>query len=290
MAGGIITGQQYNASSFSGKGFIFPIILITSLFFLWGFAYGLLDVLNKHFQDVLGISKLESTLLQVAYFGAYFIMPFPMAFLLKRFGYKSGVLTGLSLYVVGAILFWPSAHYEKYWAFVISMFIIASGLATLETTANPYMTVLGSSKYSEFRLNMAQCFNGVGSFIGPIIASQIFFGGASDSTSTNLDSVQYTYVIIAGIVFCVGVLVYFTKLPEINEAEIQHLDETLVSRSLFSHTYWIYGAIAQFFYVGGQVGIASFFINYATENAQGISSSTASLYLSYSLVSFYLFI
>lgn len=285
MAGGAISGQQFNTVSTSGKSYIVPIILITSLFFLWGFAYGLLDVLNKHFQDVLGVTRLQSTLLQVAYFGAYFIMPAPMAVFIKRFGYKGGVLMGLALYVVGALLFYPSAHFAQFWAFVVSMFVIASGLATLETTANPYMAVLGSSKYSEVRLNLAQCFNGVGSFVGPIIASKIFFNGNGEA-STDLSSVQYTYVIIAAVVFCVGVLVYFTNLPEINEAEQQHLGTEAAHRPLIKHPYFVYGVITQFFYVGGQVGVASLFLNYATENAQGIDSSTASLYLSYALILF----
>src|SRR5579872_5181488 len=144
------------------------IMLVTSLFFLWGVAYGLLDVLNKHFQEILHINKERSTLLQAAYFGAYFTIAYPAGVFMNRLGYKNGIIMGLLLYATGAFLFYPSAQYASFTFFLIALFILASGLTFLETAANPYMTVLGSTETSAFRLNLAQSFNGVGSFIGPI--------------------------------------------------------------------------------------------------------------------------
>src|SRR5580693_5717000 len=176
--------------------YLFPLILVTSLFFLWGLAYGLLDVLNKHFQEMLDVTKARSTLLQAAYFGAYFLVAYPAGLFMNRFGYKKGILLGLLLYAIGALLFYPSAQLLNFNFFLVSLFIIAAGLACLETAANPYITVLGKPETSEFRLNLSQSFNGVGSFLGPIIGANLFFSG----NSKDLSSVQYVYLIIGAIV------------------------------------------------------------------------------------------
>src|SRR5690242_10569221 len=202
--------------------YVFPFILVTSLFFMWGFAYGLLDTLNKHFQDVFHITKLRSTWLQVAYFGGYCIMALPAGFIMKRFGYKRGIILGLCLYALGALLFYPSAMIADYHFFLISIFILACGLSCLETASNPYVTVLGPRETSEFRLNLAQCFNGVGSFLGPFLAAYLFFGqnelsGAGKPASASLSSVKYTYVAIGILVLIIAYLFYRSHLPEINE-------------------------------------------------------------------------
>src|SRR5687767_7190977 len=161
------------APTFTGskKSLVFPLILVTSLFFLWGLAYGLLDVLNKHFQEALEITKQRSTLLQAAYFGAYFLMAIPAGIFMTRTSYKSGIIIGLLLYATGAFLFYPSALEQSFTFFLLSVFILASGLTFLETAANPYITILGPKETSAFRLNLSQSFNGVGSFIGPLIGA-----------------------------------------------------------------------------------------------------------------------
>ena len=184
------------------KSYLLPLILVTSLFFLWGLSYGLLDVLNKHFQESLNITKTRSTLLQAAYFGAYFLVALPAGIFMNKFGYKKGIIAGLFLYAIGAFLFYPSAQQSSFNFFLISLFIIASGLACLETAANPYVTVLGKPETSEFRLNLAQCFNGVGSFIGPIIAANLFCGKTSGAD--HLGSVLGVFVVIGGIVLVVA--------------------------------------------------------------------------------------
>ena len=263
--------------------FLFPLILVTSLFFLWGLAYGLLDVLNKHFQDTLNIDKSRSTLLQMAYFGAYFLIALPAGFFMNRFGYKNGIVAGLLLYTVGALLFYPSAQLASFNFFLLALFILASGLTFLETAANPYVTVLGSPETSEFRLNLSQSFNGVGSFIGPIIAAKLFF--ADEAKSSNLDSVKMVYLIIAAVVLIIAGLFWKTHLPEIRESELVS-KAAQDSKPLFQHKNFTGAIIAQFFYVAAQVGVAALFINYCTEADKSINSAKAAYLLSVSLLLF----
>lgn len=263
--------------------FLLPLILVTSLFFLWGLAYGLLDVLNKHFQESLNITKTRSTLLQAAYFGAYFLVAFPAALFMNRYGYKKGIIAGLLLYAIGAFLFYPAARQSSFDFFLISLFILASGLACLETAANPYVTVLGEPGTSAFRLNLSQCFNGVGSFIGPIIAANLFFG--SNNEKGDLGSVQFVYIIIGALVLVVAALFLRTDLPEIKESSLvsESIQDT---KPLWKHSHFVNAVVAQFFYVAAQVGVAALFINYCTEADTAITTSNASYLLSVSLLLF----
>ncbi|MEO7802513.1 MAG: sugar MFS transporter [Ginsengibacter sp.] len=262
--------------------YIVPLILVTSLFFLWGLAYGLLDVLNKHFQELLNVTKTRSTLLQAAYFGAYFLVALPAGLFMNKYGYKKGIIVGLLLYTAGALLFFPSAQFESFNFFLLSLFILASGLTFLETAANPYITVLGKPETSEFRLNLSQSFNGVGAFIGPIIGASLFFASGNDG---NLDTVKYVYLVIAAIVFLVALLFLRTPLPEIKEEKLVS-DVEQDKKPLFSHRHFTGAVITQFFYVAAQVGIAALFINYCTEASSTITSAKASYLLSISLMLF----
>src|SRR5258705_10675482 len=175
------------------SSYTLPIILVTSLFFLWGLAYGLLDVLNKHFQETLNITKQRSTLLQAAYFGAYFLIALPAGLFMSKAGYRKGIILGLLLYATGALLFYPSAQNASFPFFLLAVFILASGLTFLETAANPYITVLGPPETSEFRLNLSQSFNGVGSFVGPIVGGALFFGSQATDQPSQLSSVKFVY-------------------------------------------------------------------------------------------------
>jgi len=268
------------------RSYTLPIILVTSLFFLWGLAYGLLDVLNKHFQETLDITKQRSTLLQGAYFGAYFLIALPAGLFMQRAGYKKGIITGLLLYAIGAVLFYPAAQNASFYFFLLALFILASGLTFLETAANPYITVLGNPKTSAFRLNLAQSFNGVGAFLGPIIAAQLFFGGSTSSASSELDSVKYVYIAIAAVVLVVAFLFVKTPMPEVKEEELVTDQKLHKGKTLFQHRHFVWAIIAQFFYVAAQVGIAALFINYCTEKGLGISNEKASYFLSGSLLLF----
>ena len=263
--------------------FLLPLILVTSLFFLWGLAYGLLDVLNKHFQESLNITKTRSTLLQAAYFGAYFLIALPAALFMNRYGYKKGIIAGLLLYAAGAFLFYPAAQQSSFNFFLLALFIIASGLACLETAANHYVTVLGKPETSEFRLNLSQCFNGVGSFIGPIIAANLFFGDANEKS--DLGSVQFVYIAIGMVVLLIAGLFVRTALPEIAESELVS-ESVQDTKPLSAHPHFINAVVAQFFYVAAQVGVAALFINYCTEAGAGINTPEAAYLLSIAMLLF----
>lgn len=266
--------------------FLLPIILVTSLFFLWGFAYGLLDVLNKHFQETLSITKQRSTLLQAAYFGAYFLVALPAGLFMQKVGYRKGIITGLLLYATGALLFYPSADNASFPFFLLALFILASGLTFLETAANPYITVLGSPQTSEFRLNLSQSFNGVGAFLGPIIGGSLFFGNNSTQGPNSLDTVKFVYIGIAALVMVVAFLFYRTPMPEVREEDLVTDTSKHTGKPLFHHTHFVWAVVAQFFYVAAQVGIAALFINYCTEKGLGISNEKASYLLAASLFLF----
>lgn len=293
MAGGAIpsAAPQLAGGYLKGRELIFPLSLVISLFFLWGFSYGLLDVLNKHFQTVLDISRLESTGLQVMYFGGGYLLFSPIAAeVLKRRGYKQTILMGLSLYSLGAILFWPVAKSADsnsngravFGGFCACTLVIACGLATLETSANSYAVVIGDPASASARLQFCQSWNGVASFIGPLIASKFFFTGENQNSLTN---VQFVYLAVACAGAAVGVLFFFAKLPEVSEAVIEdeagHSNEGSIWKQY--NMWFAFGA--QFCYVGAQVTIATFFINYAHENG-GVSTASASNMLSYALITF----
>jgi FHS family L-fucose permease-like MFS transporter len=284
MAGAAVPNSNVKANIDTNKSYLFPLILVTSLFFLWGLAYGLLDVLNKHFQEVLSITKSRSTLLQLSYFGAYFLMALPAGLFMNKYGYKRGIILGLLLYAIGAFLFYPAAGLLSFEGFLLALFILACGLACLETAANPYVTVLGSSETSEQRLNLSQCFNGLGSFLGPVIGAMLFFD--DKEVSKDLGSVQLTYIIIGVLVLLIAFFFYRTPLPEIKEEEQPGNESLTNTKPLFSHSHFVLGVITQFFYVAAQVGVGALFLNYATEYWVGTSSKKASFLLSIGMILF----
>ena len=256
-----------------GRSFLLPFILITSLFFLWGFAHSILDVLNKHFQDTMEITRTRSALIQAVVYGGYFIMALPAGNIIRRFGYRAGVLTGLVLYGVGALLFIPGGRIGSFEFFLFSLFVIGCGLTCLETAANPYVTVLGDPEGSERRLNLAQSFNGLGWICGPLVGGFFLFAGSGD--------VSTPYAIIGCIVLAVALVFARVKLPEIGDTPAPRMkEESTDSRGLWKEGTFTFGLVALFLYVAAQTGINSFFINYATETA-GISAHEASVWLSF---------
>ncbi len=256
-----------------GRSFLLPFILITSLFFLWGFAHSILDVLNKHFQDTMEITRTRSALIQAVVYGGYFIMALPAGNIIRRFGYRAGVLTGLVLYGVGALLFIPGGRIGSFEFFLFSLFVIGCGLTCLETAANPYVTVLGDPEGSERRLNLAQSFNGLGWICGPLVGGFFLFAGGGN--------VSTPYAIIGCIVLAVALVFARVKLPEIGDTPAPRMkEESTDSRGLWKEGTFTFGLVALFLYVAAQTGINSFFINYATETA-GISAHEASVWLSF---------
>ena len=252
-----------------GKSYLFTFILVTSLFFVWGFCNGLLDILNKHFQNTLHINKFQSGFVQSANFIAYFLMAIPAGLLAKKFGYKGGMLIGLGLIAAGAFLFFTAAHIDAYWAFLTAIFIIASGMTTLETLANPYATVLGPKETGALRINMAQTFNGVGATLGPIVGGYFVFADHAGS-ATQSSSVTAPYIGIGIAVVLLAITFIFAYVPDIHAEEEAPLEaQGKGTVPLLSRMHFVAGVAAQFFYVAAQVGIMSFIINYVVENVPG---------------------
>ncbi|KAH9858758.1 MFS general substrate transporter [Lenzites betulinus] len=269
------------------RQWVFAFALVTSLFFTWGFAYGLLDVLNAHFQTIFGIGKTQSTLLQLAYFGAYLVYAPIASIFMEKYGYKKGIHMGLTLYSLGAIFFWPSAVFRSYGGFVGCTFVIGCGLSCLEVAANSYISVLGSPKYAAARLNFSQGFQGVASFAGPMIASKWFFQGKN---ATSLDTVQWVYLAVAGLGLVLNILFYFCKLPEITQdalaQEMHDVGMTNDDESFWKQYRCLFGWVAQTAYVGAQVAVASLAVNFLAEQNVGIDKPFASQLFSYCQITF----
>ncbi|WP_196603657.1 sugar MFS transporter [Pectinatus haikarae] len=273
----------------SSKSIKIAFCLVTTLFFLWGLSYGLLDVMNKNFQNQLGITKATSGLLQAAYFGGYFVFATPASLVAKKYGFKGGIIMGLFLYAVGALLIIPASNVHSFYMFLGAFFILACGLASLETNANPYITKLGHDEDAAFRINVAQSFNGVGQFIGPIIGGSLFLSIANGSDiAANMRNVQMVYVGIAAIVICLLITFLAVKLPE--GSEISGGEDAAKGSGtygqLFSYRHFRLGAMAQFFYIAAQVGAGAFFINYSVEHWHGLSDSKAAYFFGIALIAF----
>lgn len=263
-----------------GKSYLFPFVLITSLFLLWGFAHGLLDVLNKHFQGVFTMTKAESGLVQFSTYIAYFLMALPAGAFMKRYGYRKGIIMGLLLFAIGAFGFIPAAFLHSATPFLIALFVIACGLCILETAANPYSTILGPSASAAQRLNLSQSFNGLGWILGPLVGGLLIFG-ASEGDSMALTK---PYILVGGIVLFVALLFFFTKLPEIKpeeEEEVTAIVEEKPAAFLWKRRQFVRSVVAQFCYCAAQTGIFGFFINYVTEMNPGISNLRASRILAF---------
>ncbi|KIJ54779.1 hypothetical protein M422DRAFT_775013 [Sphaerobolus stellatus SS14] len=275
------TGEQIVVPTELSRGqFIYAYSLITSLFFAWGFAYGLLDSLNKHFQQVFGITKTQSTFMQVSYFGAYFLWAPWAGTFMRRVGYKNGIYVGLTMYSLGAIFYWPVAVKKSYVGFIICTFFISMGLSTLEVAANTYITVLGDPKYGAMRLTFSQAWNGIGAFAGPLIASQEFFKGEND---TSLANVQWVYLAVACFGVILIILFKLAKLPEVDESKLPDtLDDQKEVAPLHKQYHLIFGFWAQFSYVGAQVAVATFCTNFFADTPSiAFAPSKASLWYSY---------
>jgi len=268
------------------RDFIIPFILVTSLFFLWGLAHSLLDVLNKHFQDILGITRARSGLVQAALYGGYFVMAIPAGLFMNRFGYRKGIITGLLLYAAGAFLFWPATFIQTFGFTLLCLFIIACGLTFLETAANPYSSVLGPRDTSEQRLTLSQSFNGLGWIIGPALGGMLILGAGGEASGNRFSSMALPYMLIGGLVLVVAFMFVITRMPDIHEGEHDNRGDRGTYRGLLGVRHFRYAVIAQFLYVAAQTGINSFFINYVVETMPAYSPEKAAYLLSLGFVFF----
>ena len=259
-------------------------IFVTSLFMIWGIAISMGDVLNRHFQKVLGVSLGQSGLVQFSIFGAYAVMGIPAGLFMKKYGYKNGVLLGLCLYAFGSFLFIPAAGAESFGFFRIALFILACGLATLEAVAHPFTAALGDERKSEQRLNFSQTFNAVGTIIGPILGGFFILGDVlTGNTQADLFSVKMLYSAIGATVFIIAIAFWFIKVPPLQEARnASGIQRTY--RELFQYSHFKWAVVAQFFNVATQGGTWAFFINYAITYMPGMTDQHASYYFSLSMV------
>lgn len=274
-------------ANFTDKKFVLTFIFVTSLFMLWGIAHSMSDVLNKHFQNVLNVSKSQSGLIQLSVFGAYFIMSVPAGMFMKKFGYKIGVLLGLSLFAAGTFLFVPAANAESFGFFRIALFILGCGMATLETVAHPFVAALGDQRTSDRRMNFAQSFNAVGTIIGPLLGSYFLLRATSSAEVIgNLDSVKSLYVGIGCFILFVAICFAFVKVPALTDPHVAVSEETLEAvnvdvapgKKLIQHRHFVAAAIAQFFNVAAQAGTWAYFINYGVD-VMGFTDSKAANYM-----------
>ncbi|GAB3928998.1 L-fucose:H+ symporter permease [Mucilaginibacter myungsuensis] len=276
--------MEQQKAAFTENRFFVTITFVTSLFMFWGIAITMADVLNKHFQHTLSLSRTQSAFVQFAVFGAYGVMGIPAGLFMKKFGYKSGVLLGLSLFAGGAFLFIPAANLSSFAFFGMALFILGCGLSTLETVAHPFVASLGDQRTSDQRINFAQAFNAVGAMLGPKIGSYFLLRNNVEG-STDLTSVKILYGVIGAVILCVAISFAMVKVPDTvdphatkgTDADAANVD-LAPKKSLFSHRHFSWAVLAQFFNVAAQAGTWAFFINYGHEK-MGFSDEVAGNYM-----------
>ena len=275
-----------NRPTLTNRQYVLPFILVTSLFFLWGFARAILDVLNKHFQNALDITMTQSALIQVTTYLGYFIMAIPAGWFINRHGYRTGVIFGLTLFGVGALLFIPGAEAGTFYAYLGALFIIGCGLVFLETSANPYVTELGAPETATSRLNFSQSFNGLGCLSATFIVGQFFFSGPKSEAG---GKIVVPYAILGILVLLIAVVFSRVNLPEINhhETDEDRAKGTRISKLFHHHTMFVFGLFALLAYEIAEISINSYFINFVT--AKGwMSDNAASVILTLALAFFML--
>ena len=260
-----------------GKNHAILFLLITSLFLLWGVCNGMIDVLNKHFQDSLHISKMQSGFVQFANYMGYFFMALPSGMLARRYGYKGAIIIGLALVAVGSLWFIPATHIGTYWAFLLGLFILAVGLTCLETVCNPYTTVLGPPESSAVRINFAQSGNGVGWMVGPVLGGFFVLSSTGEANTSNADLYK-PYLIVGLVVSLLTLIFIFSKVPDFHaeeECKVPDGATKAAVKPLFKRWHFILAIAAQFFYVAGQTGVFSYFVNNIASDTPVLSQSMA---------------
>lgn len=274
--------QETDNHSVSDKKYLVPFILITSLFFLWGFARAILDVLNKHFQNALHISITQSAMIQVTTYLGYFLMAIPAGIFINKYGYRRGVVFGLLLFGLGAVFFIPGALIGSFSAFLFCLFVIGCGLVFLETAANPYVTELGARETATSRLNLSQSFNGLGSIFATFCIGQFLFNDTQQG-----GNVVIPYAILGILVLAIAVVFSRVDLPEIQHQQTQEdkAKGSNIAKLFANHRMFVFGLFALLSYEVAEISINSYFINFVT-GMHWMSDRTASLVLTLALAFF----
>ncbi|WP_226163125.1 MFS transporter [Hymenobacter terricola] len=273
---------------FTERRYLLTLVFVVSLFMLWGVGVTMGDILNKHFQEVLHVSKADSALVQLSIFGAYFVMGLPAGWFMKRFGYQKGVLLGLGLYALGAFLMVPAATALSFGYLRLALFVLACGLATLEAVAHPFLDGLGDPRTSDRRINFAHAINGIGAVSGPLIGGYFVLRGTH--AAGDLASVKILYAIIGAVVGSIGLAFFFVTVPALNAehtpvalAPAEAPTDLVADKQLFQHRHFVWACVAQFFNTAAQGGTWAFFINYGVEYT-GLTNDKAAYFFSLSLV------
>lgn len=248
---------------------LFAFLMVASLFFIWGFCHAMLDVLNKHFQNILEVSKAQSGLVQTSVFGAYLLMALPAALLIRRIGYQRGILVGLVVLAFGAFLFIPAGLvFKTFWSFCLALFVLSTGLACIETAANPYVTVLGPKDGAAGRLSVAQAFNSCAYIIAPTVGGLLLFGKKVDTSNPDFHPLILPYIVLGGVVLVIFAVFSFVKLPIIEDGGGEaEPDAATFKAPLVRQPHFTWGVFTQFLYIIAQIGINAFAVNYILENA-----------------------
>lgn len=279
---------------------ILPLVLVTSLFFFWGLANNMTDTLLAAFKRIMSMSDFQTSWIQVAFYGSYFCLALPAAILIKRFSYKTGVLLGLGLFIIGSLLFYPASLSMSYGHFLIALFILAGGLSILETSANPYIVVMGPEESGTRRLNLAQAFNPIGSITGVLLSKVFILSQLNQSSALEraamdkeqlaaiqaeeLSAVMGPYVGVAVVLAVLWVLIKFTNMPKATDSG-KALNLVATFKRLLKMPHYLWAVVAQFFYVGAQIGVWSFTIRYVMQELH-LNEDQASSYYMASLVLF----
>ncbi|ETJ49392.1 sugar MFS transporter [Pseudoalteromonas agarivorans] len=279
----INTNQSFAVKEQQNKNYLLPLTAMTTLFFLWGFITVLNDVLIPRLKGVFDLTYFEAMLVQFCFFGAYFIVSIPAGILVKQLGYKKGILTGLVVASIGCMLFYPAVVVHEYWLFLGALFVLAAGVTVLQVSANPYVAALGPEKTASSRLNLAQALNALGTTVGPYVGGILFFGtaGTLAASAATAESVKVPYLMLAAALLIIAIVFAFIKLPEIegHKEENNPINET---RSLTQAPHLTMGVFAIFCYVGGEVAIGSFLVNFFGEaHIAGLEEHAAAALISY---------
>jgi FHS family L-fucose permease-like MFS transporter len=299
------------SAPFTERRFVLPLVLVTSLFFLWALGVNLNDILIPHLKKLFGLSDLQSSFIQTAFFGGYFLAALPAGWIMRRVGYRRGIVTGLLVCAAGAALFIPAALARAYPLFLVALFVLACGQCFLEVGANPYVTTLGPRESAPWRLNAAQAFNSFGAVVTPIVGATFILSGVEYTAAqvaamspAELDAyremeaslVRGPYLVIAGIFVLMAAIFWRAHLPEVGEEDAPErrdagskdpaLQGIGAPQSIWAHRHLLRGVISQFLYVGAQVGVASFVIRFVQQTMPGTPERTAAGYLTWHLLGF----
>ncbi|WP_024330145.1 sugar MFS transporter [Simiduia agarivorans] len=269
-------GAPMNSSS----TYVFPLLVMTSLFFIWGFITSLNDILIPHLKSAFELTYVQAMLIQFTFFGAYFLVSLPAGALIRRIGYQNGVSVGLGVAALGCILFYPAAAIQQYWLFLAALFVMASGITLLQVSANPYVAVLGNPDTASSRLNFSQAINSVGHTVGPLFGALLIMNGDHTQVAESADpaAVQLPYLMIAAFLILAALVFKFLRLPAIagDNSDLGGASHT----SAWQYPHLVLGAAAIFLYVGAEVSIGSFIINFISLPEIGqIDERTAAQYL-----------